>query len=196
MFPFRNINCKVRKSVLKQICRCTAKTCKPETIRVENCLPLCEVYEDYPNNTIQIAEFVKGKNVVMFGVNGAFAPGCTKTHLKSDLEAASTMKKNGVDEIICISVNDAYAMGAWAKNQKTKEKIRMFADPTGYFTYSLGLGMNLKLLGGYRAKRFSMMIVNCIVKEMHVEEDGVSFACTLADNLFYQSHIKPKGLKS
>lgn len=197
MFSSRNFLIRgATKSLVNQVCLRSLCTFGPPVIRMGDCLPHCDLYEDFPNNTIQMHEFAKGKNLVIFGVNGAFAPTCTKTHLAAFLKVAPTMKKDGIHEIICLSVNDAYVMGAWAKACKTKGKIRMFADPTGTFTYYMGLGMNMATLGGYRAMRFTMVVVDNCVKEIHVERDGVSFSCTLPDYLCYKKYLKTEGMKS
>lgn len=193
MFPSRKFMIgEAVRSLVKQMHVRSVSSEVPAVIRVGETLPHGELYEDFPTNVIQMPDFARGKNIVMFGVSGAFSPGCSKTHLKGYLKAATTMKNNGVDEIICVSVNDAYVMGAWAAQHNTKSKIRMFADPTGCFIYSLGLGMNLTQLGGFRAMRFSMVIINAIVREIHVEPDGIGLCCALADALNYKIHLRSK----
>ncbi|KAJ8730006.1 hypothetical protein PYW07_017044 [Mythimna separata] len=181
-------------SLIKQVRRFSAQNPPPgpQLIRVGDYLPKCDLYEDFPSNSVHMPDFVKGKNVIMFGVPGAFSPGCSKTHVPEYVRASNQMKKNGIDEIICVSVNDPYVMGAWADHQKTRKKIRMLADPSGKFIYSLGLGMHIPSFGGFRARRFAMVVVDSMVKELHIEPDGVGLCCTLAHVLSYKKYIENK----
>lgn len=177
--------------LLKRVCRySTYMPTSPAMIRVGDSLPQAELYEDFPSNAILMPEFVSGKNVVLFGVPGAFAPGCSKVHLPEYVQAANSFKKTGIDEVICVSVNDVYVMSAWGEQHKTRNMVRMFADPTGSFTYALGLGMNLPSLGGFRARRFSMVLVDNVIKELHVEPDSIGLCFSLAHVLGYKAYIQ------
>lgn len=91
------------------------------------------------------------------------------------------MKKQGVDEIVCVAVNDPFVMAAWGKDQNTSGKVRMLADPSGSFTKALDLAVDLPPLGGTRSKRYSMVVENGKVSSLQVEPDGTGLSCSLAD---------------
>lgn len=86
-------------------------------------IPNGDLFEDSPANKINVAELVCDKKVVIFGVPGAFTPGCSKTHLPGYISNAEQMKKDGVGEVICVSVNDPYVMAAWGNEHKAKGKV-------------------------------------------------------------------------
>lgn len=132
---------------------------------------------------MNIAQLSKGKKVVLFAVPGAFTPGCSKTHLPGYVEKADALKASGVAEIVCVSVNDPFVMAAWAKDQHTAGKVRMLADASGNFTKAVDLGLELPPLGGFRSKRYSMVIEDAVVTAINVEADGTGLSCSLADKL-------------
>lgn len=142
-----------------------------------------DLFEDSPANKVNVAELSKGKKVVLFAVPGAFTPGCSKTHLPGYVQKADEMKAAGVSEIVCVSVNDPFVMSAWAKDQQTAGKVRMLADASGNFTKALNLGLDLPPLGGFRSKRYSMVIEDSVVTALNVEADGTGLSCSLADKL-------------
>ncbi|KOB71158.1 Peroxiredoxin [Operophtera brumata] len=146
-------------------------------------IPKGELFEDSPANKVDVSELMKGKKVILFAVPGAFTPGCSKTHLPGYVANADKMKSEGVGEIVCVSVNDPYVMAAWGAQHNTKGKIRMLADPSGTFIKALDLGTNLAPLGGFRSKRFSMVINDSKVEELNVEPDGTGLSCSLADKI-------------
>ena len=152
-------------------------------IKVGDMLPSMDLFEDSPANKVNTCELTAGKKVVLFAVPGAFTPGCSKTHLPGYVQIADKMKSDGVSEIVCVSVNDPYVMAAWGNQHNTKGKVRMLADPNGTFIKSLDLGTNLPPLGGFRSKRFSMVINDSKVEELNVEPDGTGLSCSLADKL-------------
>ncbi|CAG4949636.1 unnamed protein product [Colias eurytheme] len=152
-------------------------------IKVGDKLPAVDLFEDSPANKVNICDLTAGKKVVLFAVPGAFTPGCSKTHLPGYVESADKLKSEGVSEIVCVSVNDPYVMGAWGNQHNTKGKVRMLADPSGNFIKALDLGVNLPPLGGLRSKRFSMVINDSTVEELNVEPDGTGLSCSLADKL-------------
>lgn len=156
-------------------------------IKVGDNLPVSDLFEDSPANKVNVCDLTAGKTVVLFAVPGAFTPGCSKTHLPGYVQNADKMKTEGVDEIVCVSINDPYVMAAWGAQHKTKGKIRMLADPSGAFIKALDLGINLPPLGGYRAKRFSMVIKDSKVEQLNVEPDGTGLSCSLADKLKVKS---------
>src|SRR5215470_1379079 len=125
-----------------------------------------------PNN-FSVAELAKGKRIAVFGVPGAFTPTCSAKHVPSYLTNYEKLKARNVDEIWCIAVNDAFVMGAWARDQRSAGKIRMMADGSAMFTKALGLELDLVARGmGVRSQRYSMFVDNGIVKALNVEAPG------------------------
>ncbi len=117
-------------------------------------------------------EVFKGKKVVLFGLPGAFTPGCSKAHLPGFVVNADKIKAQGVDTIACMAVNDAFVMDAWGKAQNADE-VLMLADGNGEFTKALGLEMDASGFGmGTRCKRFSMIVDDGVVKHLAVEPAG------------------------
>lgn len=112
-----------------------------------------------------------GKKVVLFAVPGAFTPTCSQAHLPGYVALADKMKEKGVDDIICISVNDAFVMDAWGKASNA-EHIKMLADGNGSFAQLIGLDMDTDAFGGLRSMRYSMLVDDGVVKALHVEEPG------------------------
>lgn len=121
------------------------------------------------------AEIFNGKRVVLFGVPGAFTPGCSKTHLPGFVVHADTIKSRGIDSIVCMSVNDAFVMHAWGKDQNADE-ILMLADGNGELTRQLGLEMDATAGGlGMRCRRFAAIVDDGVVSHLAVEtEKGVN----------------------
>ncbi|KAG5682520.1 hypothetical protein PVAND_011868 [Polypedilum vanderplanki] len=152
-------------------------------IKARDKIPSVDLFEDSPANKINIADLCAGKKVVLFAVPGAFTPGCSKTHLPSYIQKESELKSSGINEIVCVSVNDPFVHAAWGNQFNTKGKIRMLADPNANFSKAVDLTIDLPPLGGLRSKRYSMVIENGIVKELNVEPDGTGLSCSLADKL-------------
>ena len=135
-----------------------------------------------PNN-FQVADLVKGKRVVIFGLPGAFTPTCSAKHVPSYMGNYDKLKAKKVDEIWCISVNDAFVMGAWAKDQKSAGKVRMMADGSAAYTRALGLEFDLISRGmGVRSQRYSMLVDDGVVKALNVEGPG-KFEVSDADTM-------------
>ena len=109
------------------------------------------------------------KKVVLFAVPGAFTPTCSVSHLPGYVVSADEFKAKGVDQIICLSVNDAFVMSEWGKTQNA-ENISMLADGDGSYTKALGLDMNTEAFGGIRSQRYAMIINNGVVTNLHVEK--------------------------
>ena len=138
-----------------------------------------------PNN-FAVADLAKGKRVVIFGLPGAFTPTCSAKHVPGYTGNYDKLKAKKVDEIWCVSVNDAFVMGAWAKDQKSAGKVRMMADGSGIFTKSLGLEFDLTARGmGVRSQRYSMVVDDGVVKALNVEAPG-KFEVSDAENLLKQ----------
>ena len=136
-------------------------------------------------NAFQVADLIKGKKIVVFGLPGAFTPTCSAKHVPGYVEQAEALKAAGVDEIWCVSVNDAFVMGAWGREQKTAGKVRMMADGSAAFTNATGLTLDLTARGmGVRSQRFSMLVKDGVVKALNIEAPGkfeVSDAKTLVE---------------
>jgi peroxiredoxin len=139
-----------------------------------------------PNN-FQVHDLVKGKTIALFAVPGAFTPTCSQKHLPGYVEQAEALKAKGVDEIWCLSVNDAFVMGAWGREQGAEGKVRMLADGSAAWTKALGLELDLTARGmGVRSQRYSALLQDGIVKQLNVEQAGkfeVSDAQTMLSQL-------------
>jgi peroxiredoxin len=119
---------------------------------------------------LNLEEFSKGKKIVIFAVPAAFSPTCSQTHLPGYIENHDKLKERGIDEIICVSVNDNFVMNAWAADQKSGDKVILAADGSAKFTKAVGMDADLELFGlGVRSKRYSMLIEDSIVKSINVE---------------------------
>ena len=124
-------------------------------------------------NPVDIAKAAAGKTVAVFAVPGAFTPTCSAKHVPSYLQNYDAMKTAGVDEIWCLSVNDPFVMGAWARDQKTDGKVRMLADGDAAFTKATGLTLDLTGKGlGLRSNRYSMLVKDGKVATLNVEAPG------------------------
>ena len=122
---------------------------------------------------VTVGELTKGKTVVLFAVPGAFTPTCSMKHLPGFVDKAGDIRGKGVDEIICLSVNDAFVMGAWGKEHGAGGKVRMVADGNGDFTRAVGLEMDASGFGmGSRSKRYAMLVKDGKVTELLVEPAG------------------------
>lgn len=121
-------------------------------------------------NKFNVADLVKGKKIAIFGLPGAFTPTCSAKHVPSYLAQYDKLKAKGVDEIWCISVNDAHVMGAWGRDQKVGGKIRMMADGSAEYTKALGLDQDLTAGGmGVRMRRMSMLVDDGVVRQLNIE---------------------------
>ena len=124
-------------------------------------------------NSFKVSDLVKGKKIAIFGLPGAYTPTCSAKHVPSYLANYDKLKAKGVDEIWCISVNDAFVMGAWGRDQKATGKIRMMADGSAEFAKKLGLELDLTARGmGVRMNRISMLVDDGVVKQLNVEGPG------------------------
>ena len=124
-------------------------------------------------NTFKVEDMVKGKKIAIFGLPGAFTPTCSAKHVPSYVSNFDALKAKGADEIWCISVNDAFVMGAWGRDQKAGGKVRMMADGSADYVKKLGLENDLMARGmGMRAQRFSLLVDDGVVKAVNVEAPG------------------------
>lgn len=128
-------------------------------------------------------ELFGNKKVVLFALPGAFTPTCSARHVPGYVEHAGDFKKKGVDAIVCLSVNDAFVMGAWSKEQNAAGKVEMVADGNAELTKKLGLEMDASKFGmGVRSQRYAAVIENMVVKSLEVEEPG-AFKVSSADHM-------------
>jgi alkyl hydroperoxide reductase subunit AhpC len=161
-------------------------------IQVGNTIPHCTLFEysevegegcSIGPNAVDVAEATADKTIAIFALPGAFTPTCSAKHVPGYVEHADAFAAAGVDEIWCVSVNDAFVMGAWARDQKTNGKVRMLADGSADFAQATGLTLDLTARGmGLRSDRYSMLVKNGKVSSLNIEGPGkfeVSDAATL-----------------
>ncbi len=122
---------------------------------------------------VKTDELFAGKQVVLFALPGAFTPTCSAKHLPSFIQHASEFTEKGVDFIACVSVNDAFVMGAWGNAQGANDHVMMLADGNAEFTKAVGLEMDGTKFGmGLRSQRYAMLIEDGVVEKLFVEEPG------------------------
>lgn len=128
-------------------------------------------------------ELFNGKKVVLFAVPGAFTPLCSGQHLPGFINHADEILAKGVDSIVCLSVNDAFVMGAWGEAQGAGDKVRLVGDGNGEFTAAMGLTMDGSGFGmGSRSQRYAMIVDNGVVSQLNVEE-GRNFEASKAETI-------------
>lgn len=151
-------------------------------------IPNAKVYimDERGPKDISTEELFKDKKIVLFAVPGAFTPTCSQAHLPGYVVHADTIKSKGVDEIVCLSVNDAFAMAYWG-NQKNASELLMVADGNADLTKAMGLEFDASGFGmGIRSQRYAMIVDNGVVTKLHVEpprEFGVSTAENILKSL-------------
>jgi len=138
-------------------------------------------------NTFDIEKATAGKKIAIFALPGAYTPTCSAKHVPGYVAEADALKGAGVDEIWCVSVNDAFVMGAWGRDQKTAGKVRMMADGSAAFANATGLTLDLTARGmGVRSNRYSALVVDGMVKSLNVEAPG-KFEVSDADTMLKQA---------
>ncbi len=138
-------------------------------------------------NAVDVAKATAGKTIALFALPGAFTPTCSAKHVPGYVQHFDDFKAAGVDEIWCVSVNDAFVMGAWARDQKTGTKVRMLADGSAAFTSATGLTLDLTSRGmGLRSNRYSMLVKDGKVASLNVEGPG-KFEVSDAETLLAQA---------
>lgn len=134
-------------------------------------------------NAVEVSKATAGKTIAVFALPGAFTPTCSAKHVPGYVENHEAFKAAGVDEIWCVSVNDAFVMGAWARDQQTDGKVRMLGDGSAEFAKATGLTLDLSARGmGLRSTRYSMLVKDGKVASLNIEAPGkfeVSDAATL-----------------
>src|SRR5580692_661791 len=144
------------------------------TIKVGDTIPSMKLMTATAEGPKEIStdDIFKGKKVVLFGLPGAFTPTCSAKHLPGFISNAEALKKKGVDAVACISVNDPFVMDAWGKSLHAEGKVTMLADGSAAFAKAAGLELDLTGRGmGMRSKRYSMVVDNGVVKNIHIEEN-------------------------
>ena len=137
-------------------------------------------------NAVDVIQASAGKTIALFALPGAFTPTCSVKHVPGYISRVDDFKAAGVDEIWCLSVNDAFVMGAWAREIKTDGKVRMLADGSAEFAQATGLTLDLTARGmGLRSNRYSMLVRDGKVVSLNVEGPG-KFEVSDADTLMAQ----------
>lgn len=165
-------------------------------LKVGDRLPSCKLHEfvevegdgcSIGPNSFEVDKLVAGKTIALFALPGAFTPTCSAKHVPGYVAKAEALKAAGVDEIWCVSVNDAFVMGAWGREQHTAGKVRMMADGSAEFSKATGLTLDLSSRGmGMRSNRYSMLVVDGVVKTLNVEGPG-KFEVSDAETLLSQA---------
>jgi peroxiredoxin len=158
------------------------------TIKVGDRIPSMTLTKAGPGGPepVDTDSFFAGRKVALFSVPGAFTPTCSARHLPGYVEKADELKAKGVDEIACVSVNDAFVMQAWGAQAGAEGKVTMLADGNGDFAEAVGLTMDGSKFGmGKRGQRWSAIVEDRVVKELNVEEPG-AFSVSGADYVLGQ----------
>lgn len=135
---------------------------------------------------ITTGQLFAGKRTAFFSVPGAFTPTCSVKHLPGFVSNAATLKEKGIDQIVCLAVNDAFVLDAWAASQNARDVVIMAADGNGDFTRALGLDMDASGFGmGTRSQRFSMIVNDGVVETLNIEKPG-AFDVSSADFMLTQ----------
>lgn len=143
---------------------------------------------------VTTGDIFSNRTVVVFSLPGAFTPTCSSTHLPRYNELAGKFRENGVDQIVCLSVNDAFVMNAWKKDQEAVN-ITVLPDGNGEFTAGMGLLVDKRSLGfGMRSWRYSMLVKNGVIEKIFIEpeKDGDPLEVSDADTML--NHINPKAV--
>ena len=134
---------------------------------------------------VKSADYFAGKRVALFAVPGAYTPTCSARHLPSYVEKAAELKSKGIDEVACTSVNDAFVLGSWNRDQGSSD-ITMLADGNGEFAKGLGLEMDASKFGmGQRSQRYSMIVNDGVVEQLNVEAPG-EYSASSAETMLGQ----------
>lgn len=139
--------------------------------------------QDKGVTNISTDDLFKGKKVALFALPGAYTPTCSASHLPGYVVKSDELFAKGVDSIICLSVNDAFVMGAWGKEHNAEDRVQMIADGSGDFTRAVGLELDLSKNGmGLRSQRYAMVVNDGVVETLNVEAAG-KFEISDADSI-------------
>ena len=155
------------------------------TIKIGDKIPSATLMlmKDGGPKPVSTDELFKGRKIALFALPGAFTPTCSAKHLPGYIQQSEALKAKGIDAIACLSVNDAFVMGAWGTQQGAGDKVMMLADGNGDFTCAIGLEMDGSKFGmGKRSQRYSMVVDNGVVTALNVEEPG-AFEVSSADHM-------------
>lgn len=155
-------------------------------IKAGDYLPGVTVQRQSPSDTVNVQElFGTANKAILFGVPGAFTPGCSKTHLPGYIKEAERLKtEKGVDLIACVSVNDAFVMKAWGETVGSEGKVELLADSKGELAKAMELDFDASgALGGHRFKRFAAIVEKGVVKQLFVEPDKTGLNVSLVENV-------------
>jgi len=158
------------------------------TIQVGDRIPSATLLKATPEGPEPVStdEYFAGRKVALFSVPGAFTPTCSARHLPGFVDKAEELRGKGVDEIACVSVNDAFVLQAWAQQAGAEGKVTMLADGNGDFAEALGLSADFSKFGmGKRGQRWSAIVEDGVVRDLNVEEPG-AFSVSSADFLLGQ----------
>jgi len=156
-------------------------------IKVGDAIPSVELAENEPGTKHNLATLFKDKKGVIFGVPGAFTPGCSKTHLPGYIADYDKIKAAGVELIACVAVNDPFVMEAWGKAHGADGKVMMLADTCADLTKALDVELDATpILGNVRCQRFSMVVEGGKVTAFNVEPDKTGLTCTLSNEILKQ----------
>ena len=134
--------------------------------------------------SVELSGMLAGKNVILFGLPGAYTPVCSTSHLPGYVAEAERLKAEGTSDIACIAVNDPFVMSAWGEQHGVEGKVLMLSDPDAAFTRSIGLSIDLSEFGlGERSQRYSMVVENGIVKTINVEKSIFDHGSSAASSL-------------
>lgn len=159
------------------------------TIKVGDTIPDATLMQmtDKGPAPVKTSDFFKGRKVVLFALPGAFTPTCSNQHLPGFVQKAAEIRAKGVDAIACLSVNDAFVMGAWGKAQGAGDDVAMLGDGNGELTEKMGLGFDGSSFGmGTRSLRYSMLVDDGVVKELNQEPNPGEAKVSGADHILGQ----------
>jgi len=125
--------------------------------------------KEYDHKEISTSEILNKDKIILFGLPGAFTPGCSKKHLPSFLESTGKLKEKNIRKVFCISINDPFVMEAWGKGYNLKDELTLLADVKGDFTRGIGAAFNWRGWGS-RSNRYTMLLESGVVKKLIVEE--------------------------
>jgi peroxiredoxin len=142
------------------------------TIQVGEKIPPVSLHHKTDEGVAEISteEIFNGKKVVLFALPGAYTPTCSAAHLPGYVVKADELKDKGIDSIVCLSVNDAFVMGAWGEQHNVEDRVMMIADGSAHFTHAVGLELDLSNGGmGIRSQRYAMIVNDGVVELLNIE---------------------------